>query len=169
MQEETPNTERSTPHSDAVIYQGETKNKKRRWPIFAATSIGVIIIGVTAMILLQKPKQEAPKINADRSITYTYEESSSAQAYGNLLSAALESYKVGGNKNGIKVEGRGHYPTDEQVKNKEWSRANLKLNDDVVNLIEKGTLSYTASDCEQEKCTAYVIKAGDKEVTKNLN
>lgn len=170
MQEDTQKTKESTSQSGAVIYHDESPQKKRRWPIFAAISIVIIIICVAVIALLQKPKEkETNTINADRSITYTYEESSFAEAYGNLLSAAVESYKVGGNKNGVKVEGRGHYPTQEQVKNKEWTQKNLKLNDDVVNLIEKGTLSYTASGCEQEKCTVYVIKAGDKEVTKNLN
>lgn len=166
------NNEEPQGQSPQVIHGG---NVRRHLPKKLSTIVIVLIVslllvgGIIFLVLRNKKTPEPPVNNAQKSISYNYEESSSTEAYGYFLSATLESYKVGGNKNGIDVEGRGHYPTTEQVKNKEWARDNLKLDDGILRLIENESLVYTANGCEAEKCTTYTITVDGVEIAQNLN
>lgn len=158
-------------NNNQVVHGSNKKSQKiKKLYLILILAVATTLIGVTVFFTTRKKESPKPTTeNAERSISYTYEESASTEAYGNFLSATLESYKIGGNKNGINVEAHGHYPTEAQVKNKEWAAQNLKLDEGINRLIEQGKLVYTATNCEQEKCTAYTIKADGVEVAKNLN
>ena len=153
-----------------VVHGSNKKTRKFKKAYLLIAVVILVIIGVGVFYLTQKKEAEGSKTtNAEKSISYSFEESASAEAYGNLLSATLESFKIGGNANGIKVEARGHYPTEDQIKNRDWAAKNLKLNEGITRLIEQGKLTYLPEGCEQEKCISYTIKAGGVEVAKNLN
>lgn len=156
--------------TNQVVHGSNKKTRKFKKLYLLIPVATLVLIGAGVFFATQKKEASKPTTeNAERSISYTFEESASTEAYGNLLSATLESYKIGGNKNGVKVDARGHYPTEAQLKNKEWTKQNLKLNEGISRLLEQGKLVYLPDNCEQEKCTTYTIKADGVEVAKNLN
>lgn len=131
---------------------------------------GLIIIGILIGLLVSKlaTKETAQESNTNTPKEVSYEETVTPNAYGNFLSVALRGFYLGGNTNGVDIPAHNYYPSAADLKNREWTKQNMQLDDRMHELITSGEVVYEPKGCnagqpssDQNKCTEFVVKSGD--------
>lgn len=156
---------------------------KRQLLILSVVLLAVIGAG-TAYYLqskTDKPKETAKpvaqeKFPAPPEKPVAHSETVTPTAFGNFLALSLETYWAGGNTNGTNIEGHKYYPSTADVKNVEWAKKNLKIPDQIIDSLQKDTITYVPEGCdadkpsgEQNKCTSFTLKSDNKTIAKSNN
>ena len=88
-----------------------------------------------------------------------------------MVKILLEFYKTGGNANGIDIPAHSYYPSTADIKNVDWSKKNMNIEDDTHKLISTGKIVYETKGCktdqpssDKNKCSGYILSVDDKKV-----
>ena len=153
-----------TPKNDTQIIKGGNKLKINRKKIILITALSVVVISILVGIVLVTTKNKKPDQSSVKTIKF--EETITPNAYGNFLSTAIKGFYLGGNTNGVQIPSHGYYPSSEDIKSEEWTKANMQLDDKMIGLISKGEVVYESKGCnaeqpssEKNKCTGFTVKS----------
>lgn len=90
---------------------------------------------------------------------------------GAMIKGVLSVFKVGGTFNDKKIEGKGYYPSQADMKDGAWLKQNMNIDDSTHALLQSGEVAYESKGCDASKpsstenaCSGYVIKVNGKVV-----
>ena len=131
--------------------------------IFIPILLILILVGITTRILVNKKSNKNTQATVK---PIKYEETITPNAYGNFLSVAVKSFYQGGNTNNVEIPAHNYYPSAADIKNRDWTKQNMQLDDRMSDLIKSGEVVYETKGCksdkpsnEQNKCTSFVVKS----------
>lgn len=166
---EQRDSQNSTGSNNSII--GNKKPRKPFNPRLLLPIGGVIILllGLLIGILIGKSSNSGDSNdNTNQIPEITYEETVTPNAYGEFLSVALKGFYLGGNTNGVSIPTHNYYPSTADLKDREWTKKNMQLDDRMHELITSGEVVYEPKGCnadqpsgEQNKCSDFVVKSGD--------
>lgn len=185
------NEKQTNEGNDAVNnapYQTVIGKDKKRIPLKRSALLSLVILVVAVVLVVtsvvvikkrndakeKKAAQTLKNLPAPKKVDIS--ETNTPTAYGNFLAIALESYWIGGNTNGVSIPGHKYYPSQSDIKDLNWAKQNLQIDESLHQLISSGNIIYKPSGCDinkasspSNKCTGFTVLINDKEIAKNKN
>lgn len=156
-----------TPKNESrKVIIGSKPQLSRRKIILIITILFIFLGLLTGAIyyIFKSKKQDKPT-----AITIKYEETITPNAYGNFLSTSLKGFYLGGNTNGVQIPAHNYYPSSKDIKDPNWTKENMQLDEKMNDLIAKGEVVYEPKGCnadqpsgENNKCSSFIVKSAGK-------
>lgn len=160
--------ENRTPEKGTQVVTGKNSRglpKKKFFIIGSLLLVALVLIGILVTVLVHKKSDSNDQVAVK---PIQYEETITPNAYGNFLAVAVKSFYFGGNTNGVDIPTHNYYPSTADLKDREWTKKNMQLDDRMHELITSGEVVYEPKGCnadqpsgEQNKCSDFVVKSGD--------
>lgn len=159
---------------------GAKKNTTEKRKKLVLLLVVLVVAAATATLITIRSSDEKPTSQnkaGDSSNTSQEDEATPIKdtttltSQGTMIEMVLSVFKVGGTFNDKKIEGKGYYPSNVDMKDAVWLKQNMNIDDSTHAFLQSGEIVYESKGCDANKpsstgnaCSGYVIKVNGKVV-----